>query len=214
MAQIIKRDFSAVKNTKIESHTGNQPRPIYQLKLSLTFSDPPIWRRIQVPGNLTLADLHTIIQISMGWDDTDEHQFLVGKIFYKKYRNVQKNDSSSVPYDEACIELQELEESMRFIFTYIYDGGEGCECEITLEKIATESEAKFCPRLVAGEKSSTPATIYLANAYKAPPDTQVPGEESVAGDGAAGERLARQCESDTLDIASINKRLALHFHRT
>lgn len=34
-----------------------------------------IWRRLQVPGNTSLAQLHHIIQISYGWDDDYLHRF-------------------------------------------------------------------------------------------------------------------------------------------
>ena len=35
---------------------------------------PMIWRRIKVSSNSTIADLHYIIQIAMGWKDEHLHQ--------------------------------------------------------------------------------------------------------------------------------------------
>jgi hypothetical protein len=35
---------------------------IYQIKVTLEHSKPPIWRRILVPGDVTLAKLHYILQ--------------------------------------------------------------------------------------------------------------------------------------------------------
>ena len=52
--------------------------PILQLKITLKKSNPPIFRRVEVPDSFNLADLHTIIQVSMGWDDAHAHQFTVG----------------------------------------------------------------------------------------------------------------------------------------
>ena len=40
---------------------------IYQRKITLKDSKPPIWRRIQVKDDTTLYTLHQIIQIAMGW---------------------------------------------------------------------------------------------------------------------------------------------------
>lgn len=136
MAKVLKPDFTrgkgAQKGKSISSKAEKLPG--YQLKLSLSFSDPLIWRRIQVPGQLTLADLHRVIQICMGWSDSDTHQFLVGKIFYSPGFGIE--DFKRKPkYDEAAFELHQLEEAMQFIFTYLYDGGEGWELEITLENI-------------------------------------------------------------------------------
>lgn len=39
---------------------------IYQLKITLRGAKPPIWRRVQVPSNITLGKLHHVIQAAMG----------------------------------------------------------------------------------------------------------------------------------------------------
>ena len=49
---------------------------IYQFKVTLKESDPPIWRRIQVP-DLTLGELHDVLQVVMGWEDGHLHQFII-----------------------------------------------------------------------------------------------------------------------------------------
>ena len=59
-----------------------QPVPIYQLKVTLTHSKPPIWRRIQVRPDITLYKLHQILQIVMGWTNSHLHQFIVGGVYY------------------------------------------------------------------------------------------------------------------------------------
>ena len=53
------------------------PKIIYQLKVTLNGSSSPIWRRILVPENVTLYQLHTILQIAMGWTDSHLHQFMI-----------------------------------------------------------------------------------------------------------------------------------------
>ncbi len=55
---------------------------ICQLKITLNSIQPPIWRRVQVPGEFTLAKLHRVIQAVMGWHSSHLHQFIVGKTFY------------------------------------------------------------------------------------------------------------------------------------
>jgi hypothetical protein len=42
---------------------------IYQFKITLTDSDPLIWRRVLVPANLSLAVFHDIVQVAMGWQN-------------------------------------------------------------------------------------------------------------------------------------------------
>ena len=51
---------------------------IYQIKVTLLGTKPPIWRRLLVPADLTLAQLHDVLQTAMGWDDGHMHEFRVG----------------------------------------------------------------------------------------------------------------------------------------
>jgi len=39
---------------------------IYQLKVTIKESKPPVWRRFQVSGDITLHKLHLILQGVMG----------------------------------------------------------------------------------------------------------------------------------------------------
>ena len=52
----------------------------YQVKMSLAGIRPAIWRRVMLPGNLTFARLHRVIQDAMGWDDCHLHEFEVGDL--------------------------------------------------------------------------------------------------------------------------------------
>ena len=55
---------------------------VYQIKITLHGSKPPIWRRIQVRGDTTLDGLHDVIQVAMGWTNSHLHQFTVGKTYF------------------------------------------------------------------------------------------------------------------------------------
>ena len=44
-----------------ESATGKTSPAIYQLYVGLLGSEPPIWRRVQVPGNASLDWLHAVL---------------------------------------------------------------------------------------------------------------------------------------------------------
>jgi hypothetical protein len=55
---------------------------IFQLKIALAGIRPPVWRRVLVPGEMTLADLHDVVQVAMGWTDTHLHEFEIGDARY------------------------------------------------------------------------------------------------------------------------------------
>jgi hypothetical protein len=44
----------------------NPPQDIYQVKVTLLGTKPPIWRRLIVPASMTLAKLHDVLQTAMG----------------------------------------------------------------------------------------------------------------------------------------------------
>ena len=50
---------------------------VYQFKITLKESKPPIWRRIQVK-DCTLDKLHEHIQTAMGWTNSHVHEFKIG----------------------------------------------------------------------------------------------------------------------------------------
>jgi hypothetical protein len=54
-----------------------QSKQIYQIKVTLDDTYPPVWRRFQVPANTTLLKLHDILQIVMGWVDYHLHMFTI-----------------------------------------------------------------------------------------------------------------------------------------
>jgi len=60
--------------TKIET-----PQEIYQIKVTLLGTNPSIWRRLLVPADLTLEQLHHILQLAMGWEDSHLHDFRIGQ---------------------------------------------------------------------------------------------------------------------------------------
>jgi len=71
------------------------PVQVCQLKVTLQGSRPPIWRRFQVPGNVTLYKLHRVLQVVMGWTDSHLHQFIVGEIYY------QVPDPDDIPFGDC-----------------------------------------------------------------------------------------------------------------
>jgi hypothetical protein len=52
---------------------------IYQLKVTLLGANPPIWRRLLVRTDMTLALLHKTLQTAMGWGDRHMHGFRAGQ---------------------------------------------------------------------------------------------------------------------------------------
>lgn len=156
MATIIKGDFGR-KQKKKQPGAEEKPAPIFQLKISLAFSNPLIWRRIQVPGETSLGRLHDILQLCMGWSDLHVHRFLVGKVFYAPSDGVDILETGE--RDESEFRLAMLETDMKWVFTYIYDFGDGWEHEIELEETLPGGKKRTHPVLLAGEGACPPENV-------------------------------------------------------
>src|SRR5580704_14935874 len=57
---------------------ATQSGAIYQFKVALVGITPLIWRRVQVTGDYTLAQLHRVLQVVMGWENYHLHMFRIG----------------------------------------------------------------------------------------------------------------------------------------
>jgi hypothetical protein len=109
----------------------------FQLKISLRDVAPPIWRRVLVPSELTLFELHHVIQIAMGWENYHLHDFTISG---KRYATPDPDDFDD-PIDERKIRLQNVLRT-RQKFTYQYDFGDGWSHSVVVEKIVNDPNTR------------------------------------------------------------------------
>lgn len=133
-----------------------QPTEIYQLKVTLKDSKPPIWRRLLVPSNVTLKKLHDILQIAFDWTNSHLHQFIVsdglGKTFYGEphpdfddyleMRDERKYTLEAIAPDEGCK------------FVYEYDFGDSWEHVVVVEKVLPPDTAQSYPVCIKGLRAA------------------------------------------------------------
>lgn len=150
---IIKADFGRQSSTTTSKQDTDKPAPGYQLHVSLAFSEPLIWRRLLVPGEMTLEQLHQVLQICMGWSGEHGHQFYIGKIFYNNRSTGEQR------FNESHVDLHSVEEAMRWCFSYIYDAGDGWEHNIELEDVLAPDTANNYPQVLDGEWAVPPESV-------------------------------------------------------
>jgi hypothetical protein len=51
---------------------------LFELEIVLEEVQPPVRRRVQVPGEVNLAVLHEVVQSAMGWTNSHLHEFDIG----------------------------------------------------------------------------------------------------------------------------------------
>lgn len=128
---------------------------IYQLKVTLRESKPPIWRRIQVTSNTNLHRLHQILQAAMGWTDSHLHQFIVSGVYYGE------PDPEDVDYgmeikNEKAVKLVRIVSGPKSRFVYQYDFGDNWEHDILVEKILPPPPGVRYPVCLEGKRACPP----------------------------------------------------------
>ena len=126
-------------------------KSLYQIKVTLTGSKPPIWRRLIVKDNIRLDQLHSVLQVSMGWFDCHLHQYIVGN----SYIGIPDPDFEMDVIDERKIYLYDLVSNPKDNFTYEYDFGDGWNHKIVLEK-TLPLDFSESPIVIKGKKACPP----------------------------------------------------------
>ena len=128
---------------------------IYQIKVTLKGIRPPIWRRIQVPCDITLAELHGVLQAVMGWWGYHLHQFTVGQTCY----GVPDPDYDFMDVrDESEVRLNQIVgEGGRFV--YEYDFGDGWEHVLQVEKVLPPDAGQQRPVCIKGKRACPPEDV-------------------------------------------------------
>jgi hypothetical protein len=129
---------------------------VYQIKVTLLWTKPPIWRRLLVPSPTTLERLHDVLQTAMGWQNCHMHEFSLGR------RRFGQPDISGGFMDEPTVEseratrLCDLLQRTGAKMTYTYDFGDGWEHNIVLEKQLSPDQDTVYPICLDGRLACPP----------------------------------------------------------
>ena len=131
-------------------------KDIYQLKVTLLGSKPPIWRRILVPADLTLAKLHGVLQTVMGWYDEHMHEFRASQNRFG--RPDLQGSGMRMPgvESEATTTLSAVLRKTGAKMTYTYDFGDSWEHGIVLEKQLAIDPHTTYPLCIDGQLACPP----------------------------------------------------------
>jgi len=178
--------------------------PVYQMKVTLKGSKPPIWRRIQVGSWITLENLHCILQEVMGWENAHLHQFEMGKKTYGE-PNPEYEDLGLEVIDEATVRLGEVVKKSKDRFLYEYDFGDSWYHEVRVEKVLPREQQKKYPVCLAGKRACPPEDCGGLWGYydllEAIQNADHPDHEQVL------EWVGGEYDPEEFDIDEVNRRL-------
>ena len=177
---------------------------IYQIKVTLKHSKPPIWRRIEVPGDINLAKLHRLIQAVMGWEGYHLHQFIAGGIYYGE-PHPDYDLWGAEMYDEKRVKLSQLVTGEKFKFIYEYDFGDSWEHELLVEKILPPEKGAHYPRCIKAKRACPPEDVGGMWGYddflEAIQDPDHPDHEDML------EWVGGEFDPEAVDLDEINETL-------
>lgn len=139
--------------------------PIYQVKITLQGVELPIWRRLLVPSDRTLAQFHHLIQAAMGWTNSHMYLFRLGPVSF-----VDPHDSSALlemtAIDARKVKLGHIiplrrpfRGEFRHVIEYEYDFGDSWLHEVLFEDVLPPDPARKTPVCTEGARACPPEDV-------------------------------------------------------
>ena len=185
---------------------GHILRDIYQLKITLVGTSPLIWRRVLVPADLTLAQLHNVVQAAVGWQNCHLHEF---RIASQRFGVPDPEDSFlGVAHciNERNALLGEVLGTAGSKAEYTYDFGDSWEHNIVVEKVLLSEPGAVYPICTGGERHGPPEDCGgLAGYYNFLEAIRDPDHEEHE---EMLEWIGGSFDAEAFSIDHVNRRLA------
>ncbi|GFZ87835.1 hypothetical protein GCM10011359_16460 [Nesterenkonia alkaliphila] len=185
----------------------------FRVRLDLLDTKPPVWRRLDLPGGITLPRLHVVIQEAMGWTDSHLHKFRTGTgpdagEFLTQF-DLDEGDEGIVEDD---VRLDQVLAAVGDRLWYDYDFGDGWRHRLRVEAVLDEPPtAPVCikgklacpPEDCGGVWGYTELAEWVRSDYD---DARLPHVFPSKGDALSW--LPEAWHPDEFDLAEINERIS------
>jgi hypothetical protein len=128
----------------------NAPVEIYQLHILLLQINPPIWRRLHVRSDSSIATLHDLLQIAFNWSDFHLHRFVIRG---KEY-GVSRTGCTTFTTDARKVLLSQFSFRVNERLLYEYDFGDLWQHQIRFEGVQPIGGKNIYPVCVGGACAS------------------------------------------------------------
>lgn len=128
--------------------------------------DPAIRRTLELPMDLNLAQLHEVLQASIGWTDSHLHQFDIGGLTYGAPEFDEDGLMDQQIFEASSVRLVDFHypyDAPILVF-YLYDFGDSWEHVLELTRHPREAGVKY-PRCTAGTRSAPPEDVGGTSGY-------------------------------------------------
>ena len=138
---------------------------IYHFYIELEESSPLVWRKIVVPANYSLYQLHVAFQGAFGWENSHLFQFCEKDLGDPAGYGIPDDfDSDTKVLDAKKTKMIKIFKAPGQRYHYIYDFGDYWRHLIKFEKIeAKEMDRPYC---LAGEGACPPEDVGGMHGYQ------------------------------------------------
>ena len=119
------------------------PRSVHVLRVDIDGIAPPVWRRLEVPSDTTLARLHGAIQAAFPWTNSHLHLFKVkGSLISDPRFELDHADG-----DEGKFFLADVAPRVGAKFGYEYDFGDSWDHAVEVVEIRAMEAGAGAPKM-------------------------------------------------------------------
>lgn len=177
---------------------------VYQLKIALVEIRPQIMRRVQVPADIDLGDLHEVFQAALGWTDSHLHSFTIADRNFT--RSYEEGDLEELGMEEECgVRLCDLVTEPKEQFSYSYDFGDDWQHVVVMEKVLAADPDTHYPVCLAGKRSCPPEDCGGIWGYA--DLLKVLGNPNHPEHRDMKQWVGRKFDSEAFDLEKVNKAL-------
>ena len=123
---------------------------VHTIKVTLAGSQPPIWRRLQIPSTVTLSTLHEVLQAIFGWQNY--HMWM----FENQLGCYGPPDPDLEIRNAAAKRLDQVAPGAGDRLSYTYDFGDDWEHDIVVEAVTHPEPGIVYPRCLSGQRACPP----------------------------------------------------------
>ncbi len=134
---------------------------VFRVRVDLNDAQPPIWRRLDLRSDLTLAAVHAILQAAYDWTDSHLHRFSIGGDAFDMAAewflcewDAEEGEDEGTP--DADVTLDETLVDPGDVLHYVYDYGDNWDLTIRLEEVLDLTDQTAPARCVDGERAAPP----------------------------------------------------------
>lgn len=138
-------------------------RVCYVVRIDLDGARPPIWRRLRLASDLTLDQVHQVLQIAMGWTDSHLHHFVMGPdtkdMWVEPFVTPFDIEEGEDGIPEADVRLDQVVSEPGHRLFYVYDFGDSWHHTLKLERVEPWDDDAPVAECVAGRRACPPEDV-------------------------------------------------------